>query len=136
MQTLRRLLIAVSILALPLLRADQPTRFGGTLFLVDGPGNVVVQPPGIDSDADGLPDDWEATHGLDIANPADAALDIDGDGLSALDEYRRNTDPWDIDTDADWLCDADEPGSGLPPGFPGSDDVENNCELTVFRPSN
>jgi YVTN family beta-propeller protein len=46
-----------------------------------------------DSDHDGLPDEWEALHGLDTNNPSDARLDLDGDGVSALDEYRAGTDP-------------------------------------------
>jgi hypothetical protein len=61
-------------------------------------------------------------------------MDIDGDGLSALDEYRADTDPWDIDSDADLFNDADEPGSGPPPTFSGIYDAPNDCELEVFRP--
>jgi hypothetical protein len=44
---------------------------------------AVAVPP--DADGDQLPDDWEGEHGLDPGNPADAASDTDGDGLSALD---------------------------------------------------
>ncbi len=44
-----------------------------------------------DTDADGLPDYWEAAYG---ANPlvADADGDLDGDGFSNLVEYRSGTD--------------------------------------------
>jgi hypothetical protein len=46
-----------------------------------------------DSDQDGLPDGYEVTMGLDPRNPADAARDVDGDGLSAVEEYRAGTNP-------------------------------------------
>ena len=56
----------------------------------------------MDWDADGLPDDWEITHGL---NPwvNDADLDYDGDGLSNFEEYERDLDPFNPDTDGDGI---------------------------------
>ena len=47
--------------------------------------------PAFDSDYDGLPDAWEIAHGLDPANPLDAALDADGDGLTNLEEVTKGT---------------------------------------------
>lgn len=41
-----------------------------------------------DSDSDGLPDTWEAAHGLTMAGE-----DSDGDGFSNLQEYHSYTDP-------------------------------------------
>ena len=41
----------------------------------------------LDADDDGIPDAWETAHGLNPHDPADAALDPDGDGLSNLQEY-------------------------------------------------
>lgn len=61
-----------------------------------------------DEDNDGLPHWWEASHGFDISNGADAALDSDSDGLSNLQEYQILTDPLNSDTDGDGLTDGRE----------------------------
>ena len=57
----------------------------------------------VDSDGDRLPDDWEygrrlgryGLPGLNPRDPADAALDPDGDGFTHLQEYFAATDPYD-----------------------------------------
>lgn len=46
-----------------------------------------------DSDDDGIPDFVEVALGLDPANPADALGDLDGDGISNLQEYLDGSDP-------------------------------------------
>ncbi len=41
----------------------------------------------LDSDQDGMPDDWENSHNLDPQDPADRNLDDDGNGYTELEEY-------------------------------------------------
>ena len=48
--------------------------------------------PGADADHDGLPDAWELEHFGNLTT-ADAASDVDGDGLGDLQEYLAGTDP-------------------------------------------
>jgi len=48
-----------------------------------------------DTDMDEMRDDFEVQYGLDPLDPADAELDLDGDGSSNLDEYLNGTDPSD-----------------------------------------
>ena len=41
----------------------------------------------VDSDHDGIPDDWETAHGLNPNDPADANKDLNGDGYTNLEKY-------------------------------------------------
>ncbi|MEW8627698.1 MAG: PKD domain-containing protein [Candidatus Thiodiazotropha sp.] len=70
-----------------------------------------------DGDDDGMPDDWEITHGLDPYTN-DAASDLDGDGLSNLDEYLAGTLPGNTDSDGDLMTDGWEVDFGLDPVDP------------------
>jgi hypothetical protein len=47
----------------------------------------------IDSDRDGMPDDWEKSHGLNAEQAADGNLDSDGDGYTNVEEYLNGTNP-------------------------------------------
>ncbi len=71
--------------------------------------------PGNDSDGDRLPDTWERAYGLHVRIPDDTRLDLDGDGLSTIDEYRWGTNPWDPDTDGDGYTDGLEVSKGYSP---------------------
>ncbi|MDD4102287.1 MAG: hypothetical protein PHU80_06610, partial [Kiritimatiellae bacterium] len=68
-----------------------------------------------DTDGDGLPDWWEAVHGLDRDDPADVGLDPDGDGLTNLQEHQLGTGPLNPDTDGDGMPDGWEVANGLGP---------------------
>jgi len=72
----------------------------------------------LDTDGDGIPDDWETAHGLNPSSSLDASLDPDTDGLSNLEEYSNGTDPADSDTDGDTLPDGWEVTYGFNPNSP------------------
>jgi len=97
-----------------------------------------TNPRSVDSDGDGIWDGWENYVGLNPSEPADAALDPDGDALVNLDEFRSYytsstnldaltpltnwlnkiypTDPG-VDPSPASLCSADDTdGDGIPDG--------------------
>ena len=41
----------------------------------------------VDTDGDGMPDEWETRHGLDPQNPADGAADANKDGYTNVEDY-------------------------------------------------
>ena len=69
-----------------------------------------------DGDGDGIDDAQELAVGLDPHDPTDAALDQDGDGLTAADEVNiYHTLPGNPDSDGDGLNDGVEVSYGLDP---------------------
>ena len=67
----------------------------------DGGGNACDA----DDDNDGIPDSVENAVGLNSLDPSDAVMDLDGDGLTNIDEYRSGTDIDNPDTDGDGVND-------------------------------
>jgi hypothetical protein len=59
----------------------------------DGTDGTLTTSAFVDSDRDGMPNDFETTNGFDPNNGLDAALDSDGDGMTNLQEYVAGTDP-------------------------------------------
>lgn len=57
----------------------------------------------VDSDHDGMPNDWEKKYGFNPNDPSDAAKDADGDGFTNLEEYQAGTDPRDPKSHPDYL---------------------------------
>jgi hypothetical protein len=67
-----------------------------------------VRLPFFDQDNDTLPKWWEQLYGLSDSNAADAATDLDGDGVSNAMEYANHSKPNAADSDGDGLTDAQE----------------------------
>ncbi len=49
--------------------------------------------PYVDSDKDGMPDEWEKKHGLDPHNATDANGDLNGDGYTNIEKYINGINP-------------------------------------------
>lgn len=65
---------------------NSPSEVGGWPELESGEAPV-------DSDADGMPDEWESKHGFNPSDPSDGPGDADQDGYTNIEEYLNNTDP-------------------------------------------
>ncbi|HUR59896.1 MAG TPA: hypothetical protein VM029_19400 [Opitutaceae bacterium] len=65
---------------------NSQTEVGGWPVLKSGPVPV-------DSDRDGMPDDWEMKHRLNPRDAADGNADADRDGYTNVEEYLNGTDP-------------------------------------------
>ena len=49
--------------------------------------------PYLDSDGDGMPDEWEIKYGLNPFDPSDANLDCNGDGYTNIEKFINGIDP-------------------------------------------
>jgi hypothetical protein len=86
-----------------------------------------------DADQDGLDDGWEATYGFSSSDPADAAGDLDGDGLSNLREFQLGTHPGAVDSNGDGFTDYTAVQMGWDPISLDSDGdgLSNVTELSL-----
>ena len=82
----------------------------------------------LDTDFDGIPDDWETANGLDPGDAGDASLDGDSDGLDNLGEYQTGTDLTNPDTDGDELTDGWEVDNGLNPLDSGDAAIDSDSD--------
>ena len=103
----------------------------GTLGLM----RIAVSSGPLDSDGDGMADDWELTYGFNPNDPSDAPLDADGDGLTNLDEFRRDTDPRNVDSDGDGVRDGTEVQTGSDPLDPASLNLQAALRSMAVSPN-
>ena len=77
----------------------------GLLFSTQSGG---VNPSGVDSDSDGMPDAWENAYGLNSL--FDDSAQMDGGWPFQYPEFALLTNPMNVDSDMDGLSDGDENG--------------------------
>ena len=71
----------------------------GTGSIIDSPDDVGGYPelaggtPPVDTDHDGMPDDWELNNGLDPHDASDGNGDLDRDGYTNIEEYLHSLSP-------------------------------------------
>ena len=70
-----------------------------------GSSALILPAAPLDSDGDGLPNEWEIKHGLNIDDATDATSDKDGDKLSNLVEYEVGLNPSLTDSNGDGIED-------------------------------
>jgi sugar lactone lactonase YvrE len=108
--------------SLQLPRAVLPATDDNTAFVADTVNNRVLRMRVIfDLDRDGMDDQWEDLVGLDPTNPNDARVDLDGDLIWNIGEYRLRTNPRLADTDGNGATDGWEVGNGFDPTATGMD---------------
>lgn len=77
----------------------------GLLQLIPEPIELEIP---IDTDLDGMPDDFEIDNGLNPGDLNDAGGNLDSDGLTNIEEYILGTSVSVSDTDGDGISDGDE----------------------------
>jgi hypothetical protein len=65
-----------------------------TIGAANGANLTFTTAPFVDTDGDGMPNDYETANGLNPSNPADGVIDSDGDGMTNVQEYRAGTSPF------------------------------------------
>ncbi len=95
---------------------------------MNGTCEEITQPTN-DTDYDGIPDTWEQTY---CGGDCDPYEDLDGDGISNIDEYNYGTDPTEKDTDGDGVDDGTEILQGTDPLDPESVMKGNKFNLLLI----
>ncbi|NNF99985.1 MAG: hypothetical protein HKM93_11450 [Desulfobacteraceae bacterium] len=79
--------------------------------LITNNTNIAKDQNGVqDTDADGMPDNWEVLYGLNPRSD-DAKLDLDGDGIPNIQEYDNGSDPALPDNNWSIVIDDGQPGT-------------------------
>jgi len=86
----------------------------------------------LDSDHDGLLDDWEMKYFGNLSHGSNE--DFDGDGLMNLEEYQLGTDPTKADTDGDGVSDGVEKLQGRSPTKGAVPGTSGDVNLKLFTP--
>jgi pectate lyase len=87
---------AVDVRVIESVKTGKPTFANGIVVTVDdvvGYPEYKGGPAALDTDHDGMPDEWEKKYGLNPNDPSDSVLDKDGDGYTNLEEFLNGTDP-------------------------------------------
>ncbi|MFD2036290.1 polysaccharide lyase [Belliella marina] len=89
---------AVDIRVTEMVRTGKPMTETGIIndiSEVGGYPNLTFDPAQVpvDTDGDGMPDEWEIKYNLDPNDPSDGAMDADGDGYTNVEEYLNGTNP-------------------------------------------
>ena len=77
----------------PLALRAHPSGTANTLVYSDVDGDGIPDQEDPDADNDGMPNDYEDTHGFDPLDPSDANEDSDDDGATNFEELVADTNP-------------------------------------------
>jgi len=81
---------------LAMVRAGRPESGNGIINTpqdVGGWPEYLSAPAPLDSDGDGMPDEWEKKYGFNPFDPSDGSKDLDKDGYTNVEEWLNGTDP-------------------------------------------
>jgi len=104
--------VAIAV-AFPSAPADQEDSDGDMLTDADEVNTHLTDPSSIDSDNDGMRDDWEIANSFNPLDAADRDIDTDGDTVPNYFEFLVGTDPNNALSLPDVLRNSKNPGRRL-----------------------